>query len=186
MSHKREVLSAYLDGEVTPETARKVEARLKDDDEFRRAYDSYRRLEASLQQAEEPDYVDAAERLWRRLESRRLGERPTRPSFWERRVTLPLPAALAAAALFVIAAAAALYLGSGATGSAPQPLAGVDPRELDITIQIDDGQAQELIRWLEERKDVQQVNIQLPDTPSFELIGDPVLMPASEARWPSR
>lgn len=148
MSHRREVLSAYLDGEVTPETARKVEARLRNDESYQREYAAYKRLEGSLHAEVEPDYAAAAERLRLRIESGVAKARAPRTSIWRRRLSVPLPAAVAAAALFFVVAAGAVYFAAAAADGSPEPLAGVDPRELDITIQIDDGQAQELIRWL--------------------------------------
>jgi anti-sigma factor RsiW len=185
MSRKYEVLSAYLDGELDSHTARKVEARLREEEEFRRAYESLKQLKATMTSEAEPDYLASATRLWERLEGSLQRRRREPLPFWRRQVSLPMPLAAAAAVLFFSIAGIAIYL-AGAGQQESRALAGANPRELDITIQVDDDQARELIRWLEERKDVQQVNIQLPETPRFELIGEPVLMPASDAREPSR
>ena len=188
MSRKFEVLSAYLDGELDSHTARKVETRLREDEEFRRAYESLTRLKEVMSSEGEPDYVESAARLWERLEGSVDKKRREPLPLWRRHISIPMPLAAAAAVLFFSIAGIAIYLaGAGhSPNGAPAALAGVDPQELDITIQVDDAQARELIRWLEERKDVQQVNIQLPETPRFELIGEPVLMPASDARELSR
>lgn len=188
MSRKYEVLSAYLDGELDSHTARKVEARLREDEEFRRAYDSLTQLKATMSAEVEPDYVASAGRLWERLEGSLERRRREPLPFWRRHLSIPMPLAAAAAVLFFSIAGIAIYLaGVGHPGNGSRAaLAGVNPQELDITIQVDDAQARELIRWLEERKDVQQVNIELPETPRFELIGEPVLMPASDARGTSR
>lgn len=186
MSRRYEVLSAYLDGELDSHTARKVEARLREDEEFRRVHESLLRLRETMEAGPEPDYAASAERVWEQLEGslRRKRQEPT--PLWRRHISVPLPLAAAAAALFFSIAGIAIYLAGAPRATTQQALAGMDPRELDITIQIDDAQARELISWLEERKDVQQVNIQLPETPRFELIGEPVLVPASDARGQSR
>lgn len=188
MSRKYEVLSAYLDGELDSHTARKVEARLREDEDFRRAHESLTKLKDVMSAEAEPDYVESAARLWERLEGSVARRRRETQPFWRRHISIPMPLAAAAALLFFSIAGIAIYLaGVGhPKNGAPAALAGVNPQELDITIQVDDAQARELIRWLEERKDVQQVNIQLPETPRFELIGEPVLMPASDARELSR
>lgn len=186
MSRKHEVLSAYLDGEVDFHTARKVEASLREDEDFRRAYVSLQSLRETLSKEAEPDYAASTVKVWANLEGslRRESRQPV--PVWKRHLSIPMPLAAAAAALFFSLAGVLLYLVTAPAPTGRQALAGVDPRELDITIQVDDAQARELIRWLEERKDVQQVNIQLPETPRFELIGEPVLVPASDARGPFR
>ncbi|MFP4409473.1 MAG: anti-sigma factor family protein [Spirochaetaceae bacterium] len=184
MSRKYEVLSAYLDGELDSHTARKVEARLREDEEYRRVHDSLLELRETLDAGQEPDYVASAERVWERLEASLTRKRREPTPFWKRQISVPLPFAAAAAALFFSIAGIAIYLAGTPKATSREALAGMDPEELDITIQIDEAQARELIGWLEERKDVQQVTIQLPETPRFELIGEPVLVPASDARGP--
>ena len=186
MSRENDVLSAYLDGEVDSTTARMVEARLLEDEGFRRTYESYLRIREAINEEEEPDYNAASARVWEHIERTRESVERERPAIWRKRLSIPLPLAAAAALLFFAMAGISIYFATEGESRAPTALAGINPSELDITIQIDNEQARELIRWLEEREDVQQVNIELPETPRFELIGEPVLVPASDARGQSR
>lgn len=179
MSRDHYQLSAYMDGELEGEAAQRLEERLDADPELRTLHRRYLSLRSAMQEEPEPDYHAASQALWERLEAT---PRRRKSSFWERNVTVPLPLAAAAMAVMLLMAGVTIFLSGRSAPASPVPLAGIDPRELDITIQINDTQARELIQWLEERQDVQQVSIELPETPRFELIGEPILVPASQAR----
>ncbi|MFP4330590.1 MAG: anti-sigma factor family protein [Alkalispirochaetaceae bacterium] len=175
------LLSAYVDGELDQREREKLEARLQDEPSLEAARRRMLALRSAMHAEQEPDYEAISRGLWERVAAL---PRRRRVSLWERRVTVPLPVAAAAAVVILLMAGMTFFLAlRGATGPAA-PLAGMDPNQLDITIQIENDQAEDLIRWLEEREDVQQVTIELPEAPRFELIGEPMLVPASEARGP--
>lgn len=160
----------------------------------RKALEGYRRVAAMARLENDGEAIGGVkERLWRKLgvqESRvsppdrglvqgESGDRRSRPSPWNRRVSLPVPAAVAAAALFLFAVLFALR------GGLSRPLPFGDPDAL-ISIEQDEeaivpvSDMNGILRYLrnQERGDI--MIIRLPESKNFSGSGEPTIINASD------
>lgn len=113
MCPDRELLSAFADGEVPSPWDAKIERHAVDCPRCRQALDGLRRLRAAFDEGAAPSGAERRVAERRDFEAARLelargrvltrvtetiaARRPVRSSLWSRRVSLPLPAAAAAA-----------------------------------------------------------------------------------------
>lgn len=174
MSHDEQRLSSYLDNELDDVTAGVVRRQIEEDPRMAERFGSFSALRDYLVtpvQGEE----DARETVFRRLER----HVPRHPSIWERRVNLPLPAVAAAAAVFLFVGALFLFSGTP-SGGAPQITEAPEAPDVDLTVTVQQLDVQEMLDWLNQRDMLDQVTIELPDSPTFRLRGEPALIRASE------
>jgi len=123
MCPEPQLLSIYMDGELPSPWKEKMEAHLKECPECADRYKNFRHLQEMFkkntrqsrtyvegsgelrpttadQSIPEQEFIeDAKEKVWRRMESRRLY---SRRSIWRYRLSLPLPAVAAAAAVILV------------------------------------------------------------------------------------
>jgi hypothetical protein len=181
-----QTLSAYLDDELPERERTEVEAALSDDDELRSRLHQLRELREALEYGAAEDgelqaWPDQAhERVWRRIQARAYLSESGRG--FSRSVRVPLGTVVASAACFVALGAAlvATAVQGQQSPSSVESLAA--SRETPITINVDSRDTDRLLEWLSSSEMLGQVNVQLPDTPQFEIIGEPVLLSASEYR----
>ncbi len=173
-----EVLSAYLDGELTDESARSVEQRIAEDEAASRRLAEFRAAGEALQSAPEPDFEAAQARVWERIQS--AEQDMSEPSVFQRRVTIPMPVAAAAAFVILIGGFLFSYLAitSGLLGG-PE-VAG--DGESSVTVRIEDtDEISSLLQALNSRETVRQVTIDMPDDRRFNYRGEARLIRATEA-----
>ncbi len=173
MSHDDQRLSSHFDNELDEVTAAMVERQLASNDESRGRYEGYRFLRKQL----DTDVVGEAEArdtVFRRLE-RHI---PRGTSLWERYVRIPVPA-LAAAALVLVALGVFTVLGFLTPGG-EEEFAQVESPEVDLTISVDSLGVQEMLDWLNRRDMLDEVTIELPQSPTFRLRGEPALLRAAD------
>jgi anti-sigma factor RsiW len=104
----RQILSVYLDGELPSPWKEKLEAHLSACTECSGRLEGYRAAAVSAaSDADDAAVSGAKERVWRALSARMAPRR--RLPLWRRRVSLPMPALAAAAALALFLLAAAFF-----------------------------------------------------------------------------
>jgi len=126
MCPDRQLLSVYLDGEMPSPWKEKMESHLAQCGGCREQLENYRRLFAQPEEAllhEKAAMEAAKDRVWQNLQSRRRVGRRSRvfavASVLRRKVSIPLPAAAAAAVIIFLAA---FWIRGGSTsGSATKP-----------------------------------------------------------------
>lgn len=188
MSPEKDFISAYLDGEVPSPWKERLEKSINEDPQFRELYESHSNVHRTLGGLPEPDFAAARSRVWRKLEERletvprlewELERKPRAPvvSIWRRRVAVPLPVAVAAAAIVVLFTAFTLFRfveGSGSNGAVmAQSVEG-----LNVTVNVKD--VEQLLDILNGQNKIREVKIELPEPHQFKLMGEPLLLRASD------
>jgi anti-sigma factor RsiW len=171
MRPDRMVLSAYLDGELPDRFVAKVERAVANDPRVRDDYDRLLRLRHRLDVDSSIDVDESARRSRDAIEERIRGLEP-RPALWFRRVSLPVPAVAAAAAVLV-ALFVALALRLLPSTPAQDVLTGAN--DVDVTIRVDGSNMEHVLQWLVDRNKLGEVNIQLPEQ-RFQIVGEPQLV----------
>jgi anti-sigma factor RsiW len=105
MCPDREVLSAWLDGEVESPWDRALEEHVRSCPDCRARLERLEAVRRSLLESPVPDWRPAMERVRSSLVSRGLAQEKTVP-VWRRRVSLPVPLAVAAGLLVMLLAGA--------------------------------------------------------------------------------
>ena len=105
MCPDREILSAWLDGEIDGPWDRALEEHVSSCSDCRARLERLESVRRSLLEAPMPDWRPAMERVRSSLVARGLASEKIVPA-WRRRVSLPLPLAVAAAALVMVLAGA--------------------------------------------------------------------------------
>ncbi len=179
LSMRMRQYSAYLDGELGPASAKSVERAVSDGTIPEDRVWAYRRVHSALQANEPVDAqtVDAARvRVYARLENSISAGVRTRP-WWNRSLRLPMPVAAASVVALVTLSAVVVYL-AGVVDSYPRgfaEMAGVG-QALNLQVNVDGEHTEELLRWLHQQEELDQVMIRLPDSAEFQMFGAPVLL----------
>jgi anti-sigma factor RsiW len=105
MCPDREILSAWLDGEIDSPWDRALEEHVGSCQDCRARLERLEGVRRSLLEAPMPDWRPAMERVRSSLVSRGLASEKAAP-VWRRHVSLPVPAAAAAAVLMILLAGA--------------------------------------------------------------------------------
>ena len=109
-----QLLSVYFDGELPSPWKEKMEAHLTECPVCMEKLNHYRQLFKNPVVLEQ-DITEAKDRVWQNLQSRRRfqprGRSTHRSGFWQRKLSIPLPAAAAAAVIIMLMAA--LWLRDG-------------------------------------------------------------------------
>lgn len=168
------LLSAYIDGEVPEEFASRVEESINTDPDCRNRYESFVSLRAAMH---EHDVPELSERRQSALDGirRRVSVQPrgALARSW-RRINLPLPAAAAAAVVFLVLGALLVWsLVSSEPAAARDQLA--TGRDVDVTIRVDDADMESVLQWLVDKEMLGEISIQLPEQ-EFRIMGEPVLL----------
>ena len=188
MYRDAELLSAYIDNEVTDAERASIEARLERDEHLKEELHRYKRLHSALHELAEPDCEPSRHRCWQAIQTRARRQ----PGFWHRRVSVPTPVAAALAAVMVLALGAATLF-SGILGGSPETAS--DPRdELNIAAGADmpmgsrsrAGSLEDVLRELRLEDSDEPVTISLPVGHHFELNGNPIALRARDVSWSGR
>lgn len=173
MCPEGDLLSSYVDNEISPAGARRVERHVAECRACREQLRAYQAVSHTLLESHEPDVSAAGDRIWRRLDLMGSALR-RKASFWTRGVRVPAPVAVAlvtGVALFItsvamwarandtrfeVPALAAAAVGTAAVGA------------VSGTVQP--------VSWLEQGAIV----IQLPEEPQFIQRGKPTILREAE------
>jgi anti-sigma factor RsiW len=178
-----QLLSTYVDGELPSPWKEKMENHLSECSVCNNRLENYKRLQELIKLNQDID--DAKERTWHSLESRK---RPqvysnyfARHNLWQRRLSIPLPAAAAAAIIVVLFAA--LWL-RGETGKNNSYANQMDTahfvlaaeEEIPILPAADFGG---VLQYLgDSGADV--IILKLPESRNFFRAGDPAIIRAAD------
>ena len=179
LSRRMREYSAYLDGELGPASSKSVERAVADGTIPYDRAQAYRRIQRTLQTNDpaQAHRIDAArERVYARLEHSLAAGAEARP-WWARSVRLPMPVAAASLTALVALSAVVVYL-SGVVDSYPRGFADMagGGHALNLQVHVDGEHTDELLRWLNQQEQLDQVMIRLPDSAEFQMFGAPVLM----------
>jgi anti-sigma factor RsiW len=201
MCPDRQILSLYVDCELPSPWKEKLETHLDSCGDCRKKIDKYKTLRSVLKSGGDEALMGAKDRVWARMasaaalrglkaESSPPGDRKIR--LWKRRISIPLPAAAAAAVVFVatavIFAATAIFvlagIGSPAAGTAQSELLASSPRE-DVPGMAAFSDMDGVMQYLSSQDMGNYMLIKLPETRSFSSTGEPTLLRAADFRGAS-
>jgi anti-sigma factor RsiW len=185
MCPDRQILSLYFDGELPSPWKEKMETHLEGCAECRARLEKYRGVSLASGAAGEDEISAAKDRVWSRL----TAPLPVKPveqggffregeGFWNRSVTLPLPAA--AAVFIIIAFFVILALKSqGAVRIADTPpMASAIDMDVQGIVPVSDMSG--VLKYLSSQDTPEFVIIQLPESRSFSSLGEPALLKAAD------
>jgi hypothetical protein len=193
MCPDRQILSVYHDRELPSPWKEKMELHLAGCPKCRAALAGFEGFSAAMR--EDPAYradssPEAGERVWGALESLARSRAAPRPAalrrearrVWNRSVTIPLPAAVAAAALFALAFAFVLVNRPVSSGRMPDMntaiSAGMDIDMPGITPVSD---MTDVLRYLgQDNSGTDFMIIRLPETKHFMSAGEPAIIRAAD------
>ena len=181
MCPDRQILSLYFDGELPSPWKEKMDAHLVSCGKCQSHLAQYHRLKEIL----EGDRIEASGELKNRVWDRTMGKPARRFSplrwnkvLWNRSVSLPFPAAVAAATVFIIIAFLAIQgIRSPETDQEFGIAAGIGA-EVQGIIPISDMDS--VLQYLSAEAMSDFVVIRLPETRSFSSSGEPALLRAAD------
>lgn len=170
MCPDEEILSAYVDGELSARWKKQVEDHLRGCRHCSALVEGYQSLSTLLHEHDLDVTKDMHDRVFHDIIVRRRAVRAW--PLWTRRVSLPVPLA-AAAALFVVVVV--VYLLAGGLPSSRSAIAVADeiiipPENLEVRT------LEEAIRVFESQNAHIEVYIQLPEEKNFQRVGEPLLI----------
>lgn len=178
MCPDRELLSAYLDGEVPSPWKERIADELQNDAECAAVYAQLCESRRVLQSDPEPDFAASKQAVWQRIADMPLVRKPI--PLWRRRVALPIPVAAAAASLLMLLAGGLLWHTARAT---------VRPNEIaassvgnELVVRIGEISIEELLRIMNASETVGELTVTLPDSATFGIFGEPQLVRAADFR----
>jgi anti-sigma factor RsiW len=186
----------YIDRELPSPWKEKMEAHLESCSACRFRVEQYEKLRSALTEGPEEALESAKGRVWSALAARE-GEIRVAPlplvreknlkSIWTRTVSLPLPAAAVAAAVFVIIAFFAV-LGTRPAAPARTQDAAVAGIGTDLQGIAPVADITGVLQYLSSQDTADYVIIKLPDSRNFSSSGEPALLKATDytRRQPSQ
>jgi hypothetical protein len=186
MCPDRQIISLYLDGELPSPWDGKFEAHLESCEKCRAALAGYRNIKNYLLGNEEKALAEAQERVWQKLAVPELAvSREPRKSMginriWSRNISLPLPAAAAAALVFVV-----LFALVGVRSlSRPAPVLQEQMTASGIGLN-DNGMVSiqdmaGVLQYLSSQDNGDFMVIRLPESRTFSRVGEPALINAAD------
>ena len=174
-----ETLSAYFDGELAGFWAERIEQHAAQCASCRQRLHTFKDLREHLTEAQEPDYKESMDRVWRRLVISREAMANSRGPVWKRRISLPLPVvALAASVLLVLGFVVALNLAKGEMGMMTITTEPSGITEVQVSAPVKDLET--LLRFLEKQDRKLEEVILLPKDSRFIIFGESVLLKEEE------
>jgi anti-sigma factor RsiW len=198
-----QILSVYMDGELPSPWKEKMENHLSECPACKEKFNNFLKLQEALKKSthQERTIVElneraqpeqalseheitekAKEKIWHRLESRQRFR--SRTSVWQRRLSIPLPVAAAAAVILVLFAAVWLRIGQIDKNNAAYASYNEEPatvfiasdEEPDIMPVADINTILQLLG----ANDSNIIILQLPETNNFTRSGEPAIIRAAD------
>jgi len=201
MCPEPQLLSIYLDGELPSPWKEKMQEHLTQCPECKAKLDNFKHLQElfnndKLSSSEnkiftEQELLETQERVWKKIEDQKLYT--PRFGLWQRRVSIPLPAAAAAA--IILALLAALWIrGPGSSGITNQQMAStINPANFllasDEEIQsMPTTDMSGMLQYLTPEGSTNIIILQLPESQNFFKSGEPAIIRATdwEKQQPNR
>jgi len=182
MCPDKQILSIYADGELPSPWKEKLETHLENCADCAEKFKNLKQLRKIFRNdtdnLAEPEFINAEKRVWQKLAFCRR----TRPErMWQRRLSIPLPAA--AAAVIVITLIAAMSLRGGqnnnAMAEAQSGLPYTIAADYDIPSVIPAADLNDVLRYLSsDGADI--IILTLPESQSFYRTGEPGIIRAAD------
>ena len=196
MCPDRQLISLYCDGELPSPWKEKLEAHLESCAECRSILAGYKNLDGYLNDFSEETVQAASERVWKKFTDSvgdstenavPIREKAAQPAMWRRKkvwsrtVSLPLPAA-AAAALVVIGFLAFMVLGNRNQAlPAQEPMAVAANIGFDEQGMLDIHDMNDVLQYLSSQDDnIEFKIIRIPESWNFSRSGEPALINAAD------
>ncbi len=198
MCPDRQMLSVYLDNELPSPWKEKMEAHVSQCTECQKLLKQYQFVsnavhpennltEPRIDSAEERAQERAQKRVWENLSLLDFGEKKRISQKWNRSVSLPLPAAAAAALVIAFMAA---FIGNTFSRSQnvntiasldAQPVFSANEAAFEARNMITSADLARIIQYLDEQeKGSNMMIINLPETEDFTISGEPALIRAAD------
>jgi|GEM_PF-1561167 len=177
MCPERELLSAYVDGELSKEETQAVAAHLKGCPPCARVVSRYQKVRGQLMDETLDEFFQESdiESIKHRIAIELERYRRTRHPFWHRKVGIRWVAAVASFA-FILGGFFSYVL------LRPKSLTTMSFLEshpsLNVTINVKN--MKQLLDILNSQQGIREITIQLPESPQFEFRSEPVFIRASE------
>jgi anti-sigma factor RsiW len=201
MCPDQEILSLYIDGELPSPWKEKMDAHLISCEKCKSHLLQYHKLRVVLEGDRFEVSADLEKRVWDKMiaripgipeelnylpQTRRMTSAKASRIFWNRTVSLPFPAAVAAACV-IITFLVIQGLGSSRTkepGQAP----GIAGISADVQGIIPVSDMDSVLQYLSSEDMADFVIMRLPETRNFSSFGEPTLLKATDysRRSPSR
>jgi anti-sigma factor RsiW len=182
MCPDREILSAWLDGEIETPWDRALEEHVSSCPDCRARLERLEAVRRSMLEAPVPDWRPAMERVRSSLVSRGLAQEKTAP-VWRRRIALPVPLAAAAVVLvMVLASALAVSVVRSRYGMVRITRQGSSGTEIRIAAPVSDLAS--LLRSVDKDTGSLEDVITLPKDVQLVPVGEPRM--GKEAEFPRR
>ena len=179
----RQLISVYHDGELPSPWKEKLEDHISGCRSCRERLEAYRHISEASVRAEPPDA--AYERVWRRLEAATGNVKNTRFSaervsrrWLQKRIAVPVPAAVAAAVLLIVFAFIWVINTGGATETPGMVLAS--EAEFDMPGFIPYPDMESVLHYLSGRDNGEMLIIRLPEIRNFQQHGEPAIIRAAD------
>ncbi len=173
MCPDREILSAYLDGEVEAPWSGAIASHLEGCPSCRTQLARMEALRSRLLAAELPAHQEPMERVRRSLLAHDAAQTPRFLPFWRRSLSVPLPLAAGAAALVLLLAASLMVaLVRSNVGTVRITKAPAGGTEIQISAPI--GNIETLLKSLDNSSSSQEV-ITLPNNYPLVPVGQPLM-----------
>jgi len=176
-----QLLSIYVDGELPSPWKERMESHFSQCSECREKLDNLRHLRELIKKDEPVFMEEARGRIWQKLESGRRFK--TDAGLWRRRLSVPLPAAAAAAV--VIALLAGLWLrderikNSGFAQQPQEPVNFILAAEEEVPGVIPVTDINGVLQYLtSDGADI--IILRLPESRNFSRTGDPAIVRAAD------
>jgi anti-sigma-K factor RskA len=183
MSLKDELLSAYIDGEVESPHREHIQRQIETNDDVRRRYSRLASVKEALRSEELPDFSAVQARVLRNIEDSVDRPEPVSPctSFWRRQWRLPAPLVSAAALVFAFLLGFSVYhlIGNPSRDERIPDIAQAHS-PVDLTISLADSDVERVLDWLSSRDLLGEINVELPESHRFRIIGEPELLRAAD------
>lgn len=174
MCPDREVLSAYLDGEVDIKWAKEIQKHLSECQSCSEYLGSLKKTRSLLSRAGAVPEEESRRRSWAAIQEQL---EDVEPSFFRRRFQLPAPLAAAAAALLLFFSGAFIY--NMNPGRQPVMVSAPAVMEAPVAASISAEDMLRVLSLLESAyTESQVVMFELPTDSVFELQGEPQMIQA--------
>jgi anti-sigma factor RsiW len=169
------MISLYHDGELPYPWKEKLESHLEDCPSCREYLGRLRRLSGILSEDAEYSVEPARRRVWQRLRSPAAASERIRPrSIWSRSVRVPLPLALATAALILVFGV--FFVRSPRTVAPAN--AALSALDMQTVVPVTDLNG--IWQYLGDDDSGDIVIIRLPESRSFNSYGEPAIIRAAD------
>ncbi len=177
MCPDREILSAYLDGEVEHPWNREIERHLTDCQACRLRFARMEETRRILQEESVGNWQTPMERVRRHLMAWNM-QRPLVQPFWKRRLSIPMPlAGVAAAVMLCLGMSLAYTLFRNDMGTVRITKAAAGGTEIQIAAPVEDLES--LLKSMDTQDSAQDV-IKLPKKFRLMPVGEPKMGKADE------